>query len=163
MSRGNSILVTSNPRGPYMEGVVASGQTIYPGTIVQFDISEGINGNGKFTWELYNADADGGRPKGPLIIVIEDRKQGKLMTDSYAAGDVIYGYVPLPGEEWNMLIGDVGGTADSHTIGEMLIIDDTTGELVATTGSPETECFMLLETLAALTADTLAHVIYTGY
>ena len=163
MSRGNSIFVTSNPRGIYMEGVVKAGETIFPGVVVQFDISAGINGNGKFTWELFNADADGGRPKGPLICVIEDRKQGKLMTASYVAGDVIYGYVPLAGEELNMLLGDVAGTGDAHTAGEMLIVDDTTGELIATASTPETEPFMLLETVAAPTADTLAHVIYTGY
>jgi len=163
MARNNSIYVTANPRGIFMEGTVKTGETIFPGVIVQFDISAGISGNGKFTWELYNADADGARPKGPLVIVVEDRKQGKLMTNSYVAGDHIYGYVPVAGEEFNMLIGDVAGTGDSHTIGEVLIVDDTTGELIATTGTPESEPFMLLETLAAPTADTLAHCIYTGY
>ena len=163
MARNNSIVVSALPEHRYMEGKVKTGETIFPGTIVQFDISAGIDGNGRFTWELYNADADGGRPKGPFILVIEDIKQGKLMTASYAAGDIIYGVVPLAGEEYNVLIGDVAGTGDSHTAGEMLIVDDGTGELIATTGSPETEPFMLLETLAAPTADTLAHAICTGF
>ena len=62
-----------------------------------------------------------------------------------------------------MLLQDVAGTGDDHALGEMLIIDKGTGKLIASTGTPEAECFMLVETITDPTADTLAHVIYTGY
>jgi hypothetical protein len=145
-----------------MEGIIATGETPKPGQIVQIQIATAEQGN-RWTWEIYNADADGGRPKGPFIVLCEDLLQGKTTADAYAAGDRAFGYVPLPGDELNLLLLDIAGTADDHTKGEMLIVDDTTGKLIATTGSPETEVAMLLETVTDPTADTLAHCVWTGY
>lgn len=163
MARGNDIIVSANPRGRFLEGKIASGETPKPGTVLQIQASAGLDSNGRFTFEIYNADADGGRPKGPLCILLPDYLQGKIATDAYAAGQACQVYVPVPGEEFNLLILNISGTADDHAFGEMLIIDDTTGKLIATTGSPESEPFMLLEAITDPTADTLAHVIYTGY
>ncbi len=162
MARGNEIIVSANPRGVFTEGTLAA-ITPKPGTVLQIDVSAGIDSNGRFTFELYNADADGARPKGPLYILLPDVNSGKTSTDAYASGAHCFLYTPVAGEEINMLVGDISGTADDHAIGEILIVDDTTGELVATTGTPETEPFMLLETITDPTADTLAHCIYTGY
>lgn len=162
MARGNCILVSA-PRGKFLwEGIIAAGETPKPGQIVQMDPSVDLVG-GRHTWKIYNADADGGRPKGPLIVLLEDSYQGKTVSDAYAAGDRAFGYIPLPGDELNLLLGDVAGTADDHTKGEILIVDDTTGKLVATTGTPETEVAMLLETVTDPAADTLAWCIWTGY
>ena len=163
MAKGTEIIVTANPRGLFREGTIAAGETPKPGTIVQIQTSAGIGNDGNFTYEIYNADADGARPKGPLFILLPDRLSGKLETAAYAAGEHGFVYTPMPGEEFNCIVGDVAGTGDDHAFGEILIIDDTTGELVATTGTPETECFMCLETITDPTADTLTHVIYTGY
>ena len=71
-------------------------------------------------------------------------------------------YCPLPGDELLMLVGDVSGTADDHTIGEILMVDDGTGELVTTTGSPENEHFVCLEAAADPTADALMHCMFAG-
>ena len=62
----------------------------------------------------------------------------------------------------NCLIGDVAGTGDDHAFGDILMVDDGTGELIATTGTPESEPFMLMEVITDPTADTLARVIYSG-
>ena len=62
-----------------------------------------------------------------------------------------------------MLLQDVAGTGDSHAIGDRFIVDNGTGKLIATTGTPESEPFILMETVAAPTADALAHVIFTGF
>jgi hypothetical protein len=43
------------------------------------------------------------------------------------------------------------------------MVDDTTGKFIATTGSPATQMAQLLETLPALTADTLAWSVWSGY
>jgi hypothetical protein len=162
MARGNKIIVSANPRGVFMEGVIGAGLTPYPGIVMQIQPATALVG-GRHTFEIYNADADGGRPKGPIYILLEDSLQGLPATAAYAAGTRCFLYTPLPGEELNLMIGDVAGTADDHTKGEMLIIDDTTGEFVATTGSPETECAQLLESLTDPTADQLAWCIWTGF
>lgn len=162
MARGSKILVNT-PRGKYLwEGIIATGETPKPGSIVQIDASVDLVG-GRHTWKIYDADADGGRPKGPYIVLLEDSLQGKTVSDAYAAGDRAFGYVPLPGDELNLLLDDLTGTGDDHTKGEILIVDDTTGRLIATTGTPETEVAMLLETITDPEADTLAWCVWTGY
>lgn len=163
MARGNSIIVSCQPNGRFVEGKIAAAQTPKPGQVVQLDLSIAYTTNNCFTWKIYDADADGGRPKGPFIILLPDHLQGKLASDAYAAGDRAFGYIPLPGDELNLLLLDIAGTGDDHTIGEMLIVDDTTGKFIATTGSPETEVAQLLETVTDPAADTLAWAIWTGY
>src|SRR3990172_5940537 len=69
--RGSEIIVSSPPRGLFREGAIKTGETPYPGQIVQIDASEGLaTGSNNWIYELYNADADGGRPKGPLFILL---------------------------------------------------------------------------------------------
>lgn len=160
MARGSEIIVSTEPHGHFVEGIIDTAES--PGTIVQLDVSQNMVG-GRWHWVVYNADADGGRPKGPFIVLREDHLQGKTATDAYVAGTRAFGYIPLPGDELNLLLANLTGTADDHTKGEMLIIDDTTGKMIATTGSPETEVAMLLETITDPTADQLVWCIWTGY
>lgn len=162
MARGNEIIVSANPRGVFSEGYIAAGETPKPGQILQVQIATALKA-GRFTYEIYNADADGGRPKGSFYVLLPDHLQGKTVTDAYAAGDRCFLYTPLPGEELNLIIANIAGTADDHTKGEMLIVDDTTGKMIATTGTPETEVAQLLETITDPTADTLAWCLWTGY
>jgi hypothetical protein len=119
--------------------------------------------NGKWTWEVYNRDADGDRPKGPLAVLMEDYLQGSGIETAYASGKLGQLYIPLSGDELLMVLGDVSGTGDDHTIGEILMVDDGTGKLIATTGSPETEPFVCMETITDPTADTLALVMFSGF
>lgn len=160
--RGSKIIVSSEPKGRFVEGIVATSLTPKPGTIMQIDASVALVG-GRHTWGLYSRDADGNMPKGPYIVLIEDFGQGRDYSTAYAAGERCFGYIPEPGDELNLLLSDVSGTADAHTKGEILMVDSGTGEMIATTGSPESEPALLLETLSALTEDTLAWCIWTGY
>lgn len=162
MARGNCIVVSAQPKGHHVEGIIGAGLTPKPGTILQLQSATDLVG-GRHTWEIYNADADGGRPKGPFIVLCEDSLQGKTTTDAYAAGDRAFGFIPAAGDELNLLLLDIAGTGDDHTKGEMLIVDDTTGKMIATTGSPETEVAQLLETVTDPAADTLAWCEWTGY
>lgn len=162
MARGNEIIVSANPRGVFMEGFIGEGLTPKPGTVMQIQAATSLTG-GRHTFELYNADADGGMPKGPLYVLLADTLRGKTNTDAYAAGDRAFLYTPVAGEELNMLVANLGGTADDHALGEMLIVDDGTGLLIATTGTPESEPFQLLEAITDPTEDTLAWCMYTGY
>jgi hypothetical protein len=162
MARGNSIVVVANPRGLFREGTLKTGQTVKPGTVVQVDPSVAMVG-GRFTYEIFNRAADGATPKGAIWVVIEDSLQGHTVTDAYAAGDRLFLYSPAAGEELNMLLLDVSGTADDHSVGEQLIIDEDTGKLIATTGSPAVTPFTLMEAVTDPVADTLVWVEYTGY
>lgn len=162
MARGTKIIVTAEPGGLFMEGYIAAAQTPKPGTILQRDATVALKG-GRATYKIYDRAADGDHPIGAFQILLEDRLQGRTTSDAYAAGERCFLYSPRAGEEFNMLLGDVAGTADDHTAGEILMVDDGTGKLVATTGSPESEAFTLLETVTDPVADTLAWVEYTGY
>jgi len=162
MAKGNEIIVSAGTyRGRLLEGPISG--ALKPGTIVQIDVSEGLDSNGNFTWQAYDADADGGRPKGFLAVLLPDTLQGKTADTAYADGDHCFVYVPEPGDELNLLLADVAGTGDDHAFGEVLIPDAGTGKLIATTGTPEIEPFMLLEAITDPTTDTLAHCLFSGY
>jgi len=160
---GNQIVVKCRDNPLVFEGKIAAGETPKPGTMVQMDVSEGLDSNGRMVFEAYNADADGARPKGPLFILLENSLEGVGMTTAYAAGQACRVQVPLAGEEYNMLFLDVAGTGDDIAIGDIFIADDSTGKLLATTGTPETEMWMSLEAITNPMADVLVHCIYTGY
>lgn len=155
---GSAIVVSTEPRGVFKEGYVSG--TPKPGTVMQLKASTEPIG-GRYTWEVYDKDADGNR--GLLAILCEDRFLGRLTSEAYADGDRCFLYVPVPGEELNMLVADVSGTADDVAIGDTFIVDDGTGLLIATTGTPESEPFQALETINDKTADQLVHCVYTGY
>lgn len=160
MARGNRILITPD-RATRVEGIIAAGETPKPGQVVQIKAATALQG-GRWNWEIYNADADGGNPKGPYIVLEEDFLQGKTAADAYAAGDRAFGFHPHMGCEFNGLLLNIAGTADDHTKGEILIVDDTTGKFIATTGSPEDEVAQLNETITDPAADTLAWMTWQG-
>lgn len=158
MARGSKIIVSNNPRGVFHSGIIYG--TPKPGTVMQIRVSAGLV-NGMWTWEVYAPGTDGERRV--IAVLLEDDLQGKLATDAYVSGTVGRLYTPIAGEEMNMLMADVAGTGDDHTIGETMIVDTGTGKLIATTGSPESEPFRLLETVTDPTADQLVWTMYTGY
>lgn len=155
----NTIICTENPRGRE-RGVIISG-TPKPGVVMQMAAAtEPVNG--KYTYAVYSG-TDGNRLRGAICVLLEDDTQGKGITDAYVTGTYGRVYFPLPGDWLLMQLQDVSGTGDTHAIGEKLIIDSTTGQLLATTGSPQCEPFMLIETFAAPTADVWGLVEFTGY
>ena len=157
MAKGSSIVLAANPRGVFLEGNITG--TDKPGTVMQLDVSEAED-NGRWTWE--NFDATDGNQR-LIAVLLPDIYQGKLATDAYVTGTRCFLYVPVAGEELNMIILDISGTADDFAIGDLLIVDNATGKLIATTGSPESEPFVCLETITDPTADTLTRCLYTGY
>ena len=162
MAKGNSILITQNrDNEALIHGKIAAGETPKPGTILQKQSATALIG-GRHTLEIFNADADGTMPKGPYYLLIEDAYQGKTVSDAYAAGEDCTCVIPRHGDEYNLLLLNIAGTADDHTKGEVLIIDDTTGKFIATTGTPEDEVAQLLETITDPTADTLAWCVWQG-
>ena len=103
MARGNEIIVSADPQGRHLEGYVSG--TPAPGTVMQ--IKPGIEPiAGAYTWEPFNADADGDQRM--IVILLPDQLQGKTATDAYADGDRCFLYCPLPGEELNVLVAAPG-------------------------------------------------------
>lgn len=150
--------------GRILEGIVSG--TPYPGTVMQRKAAtEPVSG--AYTYEAYNRDADGNRPQSALWILLEPGvlDPSKLITDAYADGGRCRLYCPVPGDWLLMLVSKAGtGTGDSIAIGDILIVDDETGYLVATTGSPETESFSALETMSDVSATgTLTLCEFTGF
>lgn len=158
-ARGNKIIVTEKPRGVFLEGYVNA--ALKPGVVVQVDVSEGVGDDGRFDFEAF-AVGDGLRNIGPNFILLEDKFNGRDATTAYVSGDRCWCYVPIPGEELNMILQDVSGTGDDHALGDLFILDSGTGKLIATTGTPESEPFMNIAVVTDPTGDTLNHVMYRG-
>ncbi len=166
MAKGNGIIVGSGgaPRGVFMEGTIKG--TPKPGTCVMIDVSEGFDDTGRPDWEAYDASYDAQRKM--IAILLEDELKGVNATTAYVAAERCFVYVPAAGEDFNMLVLNLSGTADDHAFGDILTVNDGDGKLIApplVSGSSETEFepFQLLEVITDPTADTLAHVMYTGY
>ena len=158
MAKGDSIVVSADPKGTFIEGYVSG--TPKPGTVMQLKAGT-ADAHGNFTWEVFNGAADGERTL--IAVLLHDWPNGKTVDDAYANGDVAQLYIPAPGDELNVLLEDQAGTADSYNVGDKLIVKKGTGKLIKTTGTPESEPFVVLENLGAITADTLCHAVFTGY
>jgi hypothetical protein len=157
-ARGTKVIISANPQGKFLEGIVSG--TPKPGTVMQ--IKTPFSANGRHEWEVFSGHLQDGQ-KGLIAVLLEDDLQGKLITDAYVTGTRCFLYVPIAGEELNMLVANLSGTADDHAAGEELMVDDGTGKLLASTGTPESTPFMLLEAITDPTSDTLAPCMYTGY
>ncbi len=132
--------------------------------IVQRDATVALKA-GKHTYKIYAPGTDGEQPLGAFWVVTNQYHSlvGKTMSDSYAAGSLMSVYSPVAGEELNLRLLDVAGTGDDHALSEKLMVDDATGKLIATTGSPETEVAQLLEVITDPTADTIAWCQWSGH
>ena len=158
MARGKEIIVSADPKGVFLEGIIDG--TPKPGTCMQIKAGVAMVG-GRFTYEVYAPGADG--EQRAVLVLLPDHLQGRLHTDAYVSGTRGFLYCPAAGEELNMLVANISGTADDHSIGEVLMIDSGTGLLVTTTGSPEMESFICLEVATDPVADALLLCMYTGH
>lgn len=157
MSSYGTIVVKGN--GHFLEGKLETGFTPKPGTCMIMT-NAAADGSGNFTYKPWDGAADGERDE--IIILRENEGLGKTPLDAYADSEHIYLYIPQNGDEVQVLYGNAAGTADDVTIGMKLIIDDVTGKVIPTTGSPESEPFKSLEAYTDPTADQLILVRVTG-
>lgn len=154
--KGSTILALTNARGVFKEGIIYG--TPKPGTMMQIKATALVNGVA--TFEVYAPGTDG--EQRPVLILLENKIEGKIYSDAYVSGTRGFLYIPAPGEELNVLVADVSGTADDHAVGGMLIADTGTGKFINTTGSPESEPFQLLEAATDPVAEAWMHVMATG-
>ena len=152
----NCILVEGAPESDVLEGTISG--TPKPGTLMSMTSAE-PTGDGRMTYGVWTGSANGEQDE--VIVLMEDRYQGKTKDDAYANGDHGFMYIPEAGDELLVLLK--GATPGNHAIGEKLIIESASGKLIATAGIPEMEPFKLLETITGATSDTLALVRCTGH
>lgn len=164
MALGNKIVLTPEPRGRFIEYVVEG--ALYPGTIVQTKAATERDVGNRLTCQAYNKSGSGA--PGLIGVLLEDIQQGKTVLDVYTTLKRGLVYFPLPGDELNCLIGDVSGTSatSDFAIGDRLMVQDGTGLLIdalSGTAAALSAPFEVQETLTDLAANTLCHVMFTGY
>lgn len=157
MAHGNQIIVSANPKGVFLEGIIDG--TPKPGTCMQIKAATAPV-NGKFTWEAFNQSQDG--VEALVAVLLDNPEQGQIATVAAVSGEIRKLYCPAAGETLNMLKGDVGGTGDDFAIGDRLMIDDGTGKVIADS-SGDSVPFVCLETVTDPTADQLVWCMYTGH
>lgn len=140
----NSIIGPLNvgANGIWMEGIIDD--TSLPGTLME--VTPGSTPvNGRQHYRHYQPGADGD-PK-LVIVLTEDCLQGFTYTQPYAVGTRCFLYIPNPGDEMNVLFAAQAGTgsADAVTIGERLIGQSSTGQLVVQSDATKTAIFQSLE------------------
>ena len=161
--KGSKILITGEPKGRFFEGPISTSGTPKPGTIMQIKAATAINGNGQFTFTEYAPGGDGQMPIGPYLVLLE-KGEGYTYATAYATGEHCHVYCPLPGDELNLLWSAAGtGTGDAVAVGDKAIVDNSTGLLIDTTGTPEDEPFIACEALTDVVATgTLVHCMRCG-
>lgn len=169
MAKGNRIIITAHPRGVYEEIIVVG--TPKPGVVMN-KVGATTAIGGRYSYEPAGTTAASGS-KGmsadgdriPINVLLSSADHvacppGRDATTAYVTGDRGAIYWPANGEELNMLYQNASGTADDLTVGDKLIVDDGTGKLLVSTGSPEDEPFESCEAVVDPTADQLVWVRY---
>jgi hypothetical protein len=159
MSNRYGTVIVSGGRGVKRECILDG--TPKPGTCMTVKAAtEPVNG--VFTFTVYNRDADANRAT--VAVLLEDELQGYGLGTAYVTGKRGMLYYPEAGDHLQMLVANLGGTGEAFAIGDYLLIDDGTGLLVDTTGTPEMESFIVMETVTGgITEDTYVLVEYTGH
>lgn len=177
MAYGNgAVIITPEPGGVFKEGLISG--TPKPGIVVEIkSISSGIvtyepAGTTAANSTFSGMAADGNRI--PIAILLSSFDHEAALngggkndaTVAYADGESCAVYYPQMGEEFNMYLQDITGTGSDQdfVIGlSKLMVDDGTGKLCMSSGTPESEPFIAMETKADLAADYLCRVMYTGF
>jgi hypothetical protein len=120
--------------------------------------------NGRYTYRAVQTGSNGDRR--PIYVLLSDSTQGVTPdingANTMTSGRQIQLYVPLPGDELNLLVKNIAGTSDKFAIGDKLMIEGASGKLLAGTGAAVSQPFEVEETVPALTADTLIACMYVG-
>lgn len=154
----NTIVLSSAPKGVFLEGILSG--ALKPGHMVEIKAATEPIG-GKPTLQAFSG-SDGERAM--VAILLENEMIGYTCEDEISSGQKVRAYVPAEGEELLVRVSAPGtGTGDSFAIGDK-VIATSGGTFIATTGSPESEPFVVGETISDVTSSgTLVHCYYTGH
>lgn len=159
MAKGNGILVTPEPKGVFEDIIIVG--TPKPGVVMERTNAALVGGRASYNPAGTTAasgsrgmSADGDRIG--ICVLLEDDLRGITSDTAFATGDRGKVYWPTNGEELNMLFQDDGsGTSDDLVVNDKMIVDDGTGKVLKSTGSPEAEPFICLEAVTDPVADQL--------
>ncbi len=167
MAKGSNIIVSSYSDGKFFEGIISG--TPKPGTIMEMTTAAPVNG--VFTYQV-SSRASGA--KGPIWVLLGDKLQGKLEVgallgtalgaspgDAYVTGTRGFLYAPEMGDELNLLVASVAGTADDVAIGDLFGVQTATGKLIANS-SYTSAPFQALETITDPVTDYMLWTRYLG-
>ena len=164
--KGTRILISSPSRG-FFEHVYITGVP-EPGVCMEIKPSTEPVG-GLFNYQMYGTQAASGEQyisasgnRKAVAILMEKDDVGGIYSRAYVANEIGRIYWPAMGEQFNIVVANVSGTGDTFIIGQEMMLEDGTGQLV--TGSSSEACpFTMLETVAtALTVDTRKWVRFNG-
>lgn len=154
MAKGNEIILTAIPGGVFDEGIISG--TPKPGTILEVMATALVGGRPTFRAVTRSTGA-----KGPIAVLLPDWLNGKTSGDAMTSGQRVQVYWPEAGDELNLLVADVSGTADDVAIGDLFGVETVTGKLKANS-SYTSAPFAAMEAVTDPTADYLLFVKYLG-
>lgn len=119
--RGNEIIVSAFPQGKFMEGTITD--TSKPGTCMEIVPNSTMQG-GRFQYRASSKTTGATRE---IIVLLPDPMQGGLPTAAYVANTRCFMYVPIVGEQMNVLTAAEPGTgsADAFHIGDLLGVNSS--------------------------------------
>lgn len=130
---GNEILLSCSPAGHQTEGIFD--EVVYPGQNVEM-VPGSPEAGGRKHWRRARPGADGARCG--IHIVLFDFLQGRTENMPYAVNERGFIYTPVMGEEMNIRVSISGtGTGDEVEPQDGFMVDDTTGNFIPITGSPD--------------------------
>lgn len=154
--KGSKILISANPMGLREEGTITD--TSKPGTLMEIVPATAFS-QGR---PSYRASSAAAGAKGPRIVLLENWMLGKIYSDAYAANERCYVYRPNAGDEFNLILGDIGGTGDAAiAIGDVYGVN-TDGKLIRNSSYTSTPFESQEAVAAGLAADYLLWVKYRG-
>jgi hypothetical protein len=157
---GNNVVLTPKPLGRYWDGV-ANQSGMYPGTGLSVVPSGGIDAGKRLTWGPWSQSTGA---QGLIAIGDFNGNEGFPYNVAYPSGKRFPIYIPVCGDELNMLLAELAGTTGDPaiTLGEILILQTGTGMLVpaatGTAGGTQHQ-FMAMEALTAALGQEWTHVV----
>lgn len=151
--KGTKIIVAGEPKGEFLEGIISG--TPKPG--VKVTIKAGVLPvGGRHTWEPFGATTGADGDPRLNAILTEDELQGKTSADAYVSATRCFMYVPLSGEDMNVLIEAEAGTGSANvfTIGERLKCAAGTGQFKQQASSSGYADFVCMEKVTETPAQT---------
>jgi hypothetical protein len=110
--RGNEILLSAEPKGRYVEGIISG--TPLPGSLME--VVPGCTPvGGRLTYRAYS-----GSKQPTNLILLPDHLEGATATTAYVSGSRGFMYTMLSGDEANLLVGQTAGTGAAVAIGDQL-------------------------------------------
>lgn len=158
---GNEIVISENPRGRWIEGV-AKVDNLAPGICVS-PTTDAEDAGGRLTWNAWQLSTGA---QSLFAIVDYNSLEGftATTTTQYKAGKRMRLYLPVPGDELNMLLANLAGTTGDPAIakGDFLGPQTLTGKLIkeATgTAGGTYRAFVAMEALIATTGNEWVRVM----